>query len=83
MRIIFIEGINDLEEPEVEWHKKWIDFVKNTLSIENQPELDKESDEFERDTAVEWINSIAEKFTDSKTAKNWRYFVKKMTGEDV
>jgi hypothetical protein len=82
MKIVFIDNIDDPEEPQTEWHKKWIDFSKNTLKIESQLELNRDDNDFESEKVTDWIDNVVEKFTDSITSKNWRSFIKEMTGED-
>jgi len=81
-RIIFIDKINNLDEPAFDWHKNWIEFIKDRISVEEIPTLDVEDDDFDGNVVNEWINRMVEKFTDS-CSENWRRFLYSMSEGDI
>ena len=78
--IVFVDRIEYPEEPDVEWHKNWLDFSKTVLN-ENPPSiLNPESDSFDREEAEKWINKVVEKFCLGRE-KEWQKLIRALMGE--
>ncbi len=77
--MFFIEGLSDLKEPDQDWCKDWLGFVKS-ISTEDPPELvDPEEngyDDFKRDI-LNWIDRVVEEFCAVHTSK-WHHFMKQI-----
>lgn len=58
-KIIFIDGIDNYEDPNIDWHKDWINFARS-LCTDDMPSLsniDKEED------IRNWIDTVIDSFT--------------------
>lgn len=67
--MFFVDRVEDLEEPAVEWHKNWLDFARRFLPYETEwPE--KSDDEFVSDDVTSWINLLAREFCAS-LSRDW------------
>lgn len=85
MYLIFIDGIGDLEEtrdmeePDMDWRKEWIEFAKSFH--EYVPILNKDLDRFDPEEVEKWVDEVVEEFCLSRTSKEWREFVRMLEGE--
>jgi hypothetical protein len=61
--IIYVEGITDPADPEMNWQKDWIQFVDELLGRDERPEeLDTEEPGFEDERVRGWINRAVKQF---------------------
>jgi hypothetical protein len=76
--MVFIDGIDSVEEPSVEWHGDWLHFARLVLSGEGSPSiLDSKNEDFRSDEIERWIDRVVEEFCFSR--KEWSSFVKKVS----
>ena len=67
--MIFIEGVPDKEDPE-SWHKDWFDFART----KTPKYLDPQTEGFDREEVISWIDDIVEEFCFSRKDK-WNNFI--------
>lgn len=72
-KIIFIDKIDNYEDPEIDWHKDWINFARSicTKDITNLYSLDEEED------IRYWIDSVIDNFSVNHKVK-WDEFIKSL-----
>lgn len=76
-RIFLVDEITDLAEPEVNWHKDWLDFA-HRFNSESIPEpVSREEDGFQDfiTDIMKWIDGVVDGFCRSHPEK-WREFIK-------
>jgi len=67
--MFFVERIEDLEEPAVDWHRNWLDFAKKILPHEaDWPQ--RSGDEYSSEDVTNWINLLEREFCIS-LGKDW------------
>lgn len=67
--MFFVDRIDDLEEPAVEWHRNWLVFARRFFPQEAEwPE--KSDDEFSSEDVTNWINLLEREFCAS-LGKDW------------
>jgi hypothetical protein len=78
---MIIDGVDDVDDPSVTWHKDWINFTKTISPTITTPTiLDVKHDDFKQDEAMNWINKIIEEFCYKR--KEWKEFIKIQQGEN-
>lgn len=76
--MIFIDTVENPEEPSVTWHYDWLKYSKMILPHERIPNL--EPDELDNDEVVNWIDQVVEEFCNSKR-QEWESVKSKLAGE--
>jgi len=79
LHMIFVDVVEDLEDPSTDWHADWIDFAKKLLPNEALPKSLNHHDEneFDKETVLNWIDKIIEEFCNSKL-NEWQEFKSKL-----
>jgi hypothetical protein len=76
--MVFVDGVESVEEPSVDWHRDWLYFARIVLSGEGPPRvLDSNNEDFEADEVEKWIDRVVEEFCFFR--KEWSRFVKKVS----
>jgi len=71
---VFVDGVDSQAEPDIDWHKDWLDFTKTILPGVTIPEiLDPHQDGFDKEEVQEWINKVVEEFCASRP--EWNAFI--------
>jgi len=79
--MVFVDGVDSVEEPSIGWHANWLEFTRRILSGEGSPSiLDPRSESFDREEAESWIDKIVEEFCSSR--REWPQFVSRFMGGD-
>ena len=68
--IVFIDTLEDQEDPETEWHKNWLNFA--TLILGRKPPNLCKGDDFDEEEVEKWIEDVTTEFCNSKS--NWNEF---------
>src|SRR5690606_21722910 len=76
--MIFIDTVENPEEPAVNWHSDWLKFSKRILSHEPVPDLD--PDEIDKNEVVKWIDQVVEEFCNSRRLE-WESVKSKLAGD--
>lgn len=76
--MIFIDKIENQEEPSIGWHYDWLTYSKVILPNETIPKLD--PDEREDDNVVSWIDQVVEEFCNCRRFE-WESTKAKLMGE--
>jgi len=75
--MIFVDGVDSPSDPEIDWHRDWLDFSRKILSGEGHPEilgiLDPKDENFNAEDAKNWIDRIVEEFCSSRN--EWREYI--------
>lgn len=78
VHMVFIDGVDDLEDPSVTWHKNWLIFSKEILPNDNHPKslvLEPEGNT-EKDEALRWIDNIVSEFCNNKISSSvWEKYL--------
>lgn len=69
--MFFIDKIDDLEEPVVEWHGQWLGFAKRFSQEANWPQA---GENIDNESVVRWIDLLENEFC-STLSKDWRKLV--------
>lgn len=78
--MIFVDGVESLADPAIDWHGDWLDFSRKILPGEGPPEiLVPGEDNFEAEAAKNWINKVVEEFCNSRN--EWKQYLNQLTGE--
>lgn len=77
--MIFIDGIESVHDPSIEWHKEWLDFIKRILPDPPPDILDPRDDAFDEDAVNSWIDRVIEEFC--ATRKEWYEFLDRLEEE--
>jgi hypothetical protein len=76
IHMIFIEGLDSLSDPPVEWHKYWLEFAK-VVCPENPPQeiykSGENNDRIVKKDWLEWIDRVVEEFCWRRT--EWREYI--------
>ncbi len=76
--MIFIDTVENPEEPAITWHYDWLQFSKMILPHESVPDLDPEKiDEAE---VLKWIDQVVEEFCNSRR-QEWESVKKSLAGD--
>lgn len=62
--MIFVDGIESMNDPAVEWHANWLTFSRY-LGVEPPVSLNPGDASFDRDDAIKWIDENVKAFCDS------------------
>lgn len=75
--MVFIDGVDSVEEPSVDWHEDWLQFARMILGGEGPPDTlnAHEKEHFDEEKAQEWIDRVVEGFCSSR--KEWSHFTAK------
>jgi len=57
--IYFVEKIDSIQDPSIEWHKNWLNYAKQILPSENLPENNDNSSQSE---IIDWVDKVIEEF---------------------
>ena len=78
MHMVFIDGIDSIDDPQIEWHGKWLRFAQK-ITGEKPPDEIIKNGNFDEETAQQWINNIVNSFSGTLT-KTWELFIRKLSG---
>jgi len=59
--MIFVDEIDSITEPLVDWHKNWLKFFEN-LGVKPPETLNRTDPNFDKETALDWINTCVSEF---------------------
>ena len=76
--MIFIDTVENPEEPSVTWQNDWLKFSKMILPHEPVPDL--YSNEITKDDVVNWIDQVIEEFCNSRR-QEWESVKTKLAGD--
>lgn len=76
--MIFIDTVENPEEPAVTWHDDWLKFSKMILPHEPVPDLD--PDKINKDEAVNWVDQVVEEFCNCRI-QEWESAKTRLAGE--
>ncbi len=76
--MIFIDTVENPEEPPVTWHSDWLKFSKMILPHEPIPNL--EQDKIDKDEVVKWIEQVVEEFCNNRR-EEWESVKTRLAGE--
>jgi hypothetical protein len=76
--MIFIDTVENPEEPSVTWHYDWLKFSKMILPHEPVPDFD--PNEIDKNDVVNWIDQIVEEFCNSRR-QEWESVKKSLAGD--
>jgi len=80
--MMFIEGIDSIQDPSVDWHKNWLEFAK-TMHPENMPtEIYKPGENNDpgiRKEWLDWFDEVVDEFCLRRD--EWVWYVQNMKGE--
>ncbi|MBC7091230.1 MAG: hypothetical protein H5T50_04900 [Nitrososphaeria archaeon] len=79
-RMIFIDRVDNISDPSVDWHRDWLEFSRGILPSEGPPEaiLDPTANGNSED-AVKWIERVVEEFCSSRN--EWERYIRLLEGE--
>lgn len=78
--LIFVTGISSLTDTDTNWIKNWLNFAQKLSGSTTLPEfLIRESEDFDPEECIEWINNISEEFCSRRS--EWDDFIKISGGE--
>lgn len=78
--IIFVTGITSLSDTDTNWIKNWLNFALRMAGSNDLSEfLIRESEEFDAEECLDWINHISEEFCSRRS--EWDDFIKISGGE--
>lgn len=69
--MFFIDKIDDLEEPAVDWHRMWLDFAKRLSPISDWPQV---GEPIDNELVNKWIGQLEQDFC-SILRKDWNKLV--------
>lgn len=78
IHMIFIDTVENPDEPALNWHSDWLKFSKMILPNEPFPDLD--PDKFDKDEIVKWIDQVIEEFCNSRR-QEWESVKSKLAGD--
>jgi hypothetical protein len=61
--MVFVDGIDSITDPQIEWHHDWLDFVSG-MGVQPKKCLIKDSDSHDQSEASKWIEQAVEAFSD-------------------
>ena len=68
--MFLIDKVNDIDEPEQEWHINWLRFAKRFITDDSFSQAELYDDEFNSDDVLNWIDKIVDGFC-SSLRKEW------------
>ncbi len=78
--MIFVDGVDDVDDPAQDWHRNWLTFATRFLPKEDIPEhLSQRDKEFDSQDVLRWIDRLTEEFCSSRS----REWLKLLTLEEV
>lgn len=80
MHMIFIDTIENPDDPAVTWQADWLKFAKMILPYEPVPELDPNKIGEVKEDIINWIDQIVEEFCNSRS-QEWLSVKTKLTGD--
>lgn len=76
--IIFVDGLDSIIEPNIEWHNDWLKFIRR-LGIEIPEILERDGDNFDKENALSWIDKCVSVFSSTLGDKFEEYIHKMET----
>lgn len=78
--MVFIDHVDSLSEPQVDWHRDWLTFA-NTILHEDPPQGILSIDEkvSDKEDAEKWIHRVIEEFCNHRI--EWSNYIHQSTGE--
>ena len=72
--MVFVDGIEDVDDPVSEWHKNWLTFARQVSPDTSLPDsLNPGDNGFSESQALEWVDRVVEEFCNSHT-NEWNKF---------
>jgi len=68
--MFLIDKVNDIDEPEQEWHVNWLRFAKRFITDDSFSQVELYDGEFNPDDVLNWIDKIVDEFC-SSLRKEW------------
>jgi hypothetical protein len=68
--MFLVDGLNDFDEPPLEWHKNWLNFAGRFLPHDAWTQLQLQDDSFASADVLRWIDKLVEEFCSSRT-REW------------
>lgn len=69
--MIFVEGVDNINEPAQDWHRNWLEFATRFLPKEDTPaHLNHRDDQFDPQDVLRWIDRVVGEFCSSRS-KEW------------
>lgn len=73
--MIFIDRVDDPDDPDIDWHRNWLDFSRQiTPNIEIPSYLDPRQTGFDRVEVTGWIDHVVAEFCASR-GNEWRRYI--------
>jgi hypothetical protein len=79
--IIFIDGVSDINQPDPDWQKGWLNFARQFIDVEPPQLLDHEKDDFDGEEIRKWIDNAVEEFCNSH-GEVWHRLINPEEGGD-
>lgn len=76
--MIFIDTVENAEDPTITWHNDWLIFSKMIIPHEPRPNIN--SSEYDKDDVVKWIDMVVEEFCNN-SRKEWELVKIKLAGD--
>jgi hypothetical protein len=68
--MFLVDGLNDFDEPLLEWHNNWLKFARRFLPDDAWTHLQLQDDSFASADVLRWIDKLVEEFCSSRT-REW------------
>jgi len=68
--ILFIDRLDDIENPAQDWHATWLEFAKRFSKDDSLSQLNLGEEQFDPQDALNWIDKLVEQFC-STQSKEW------------
>lgn len=79
--MVFVDGVDDIKDPSIDWHKDWLLFFRKFLPNEPFPETLQPLDEnFNREDVIKFFDEVVLEFSSHHSVK-WEEIIKKFEGE--
>jgi hypothetical protein len=81
--MVFVEGVESPDDPQVDWHRDWLDFAKKILLAEEPPENlnPQNGNSFDKEEVEKWIERVVEEFCASRN--EWIQYIEQLTGGKI
>jgi hypothetical protein len=80
IHLIFIDGVDNISDPPIDWHKDWLQFAKSILPSESIPkeilESEVRTDNNSEEIALAWINKVVEEFCNKRN--EWEDYLNRL-----
>jgi len=74
--MVFVEGVDSVQDPSVDWHRDWLEFTK--LMVSKTPQsLNTDDSKFDKDEVLEWIDNVVEEFC-NRYSQTFEELIRKM-----